>query len=291
MKYFTFLAVSALMFTWIACGHGRPVDETGITQPVAAPASTTQPQTIPVNLNSQPTPATITPSSSTVAGLNPEHGQPGHRCDIAVGAPLNSKPAQPATTPSATPFTISSDKPSPPAATTAVAPGMNPAHGQPGHRCDIAVGAPLNSKPAQPATTPSATPFTISSDKPSSPAATTAVAPGMNPAHGQPGHRCDIAVGAPLNSKPAQQPASNGTTPINISSDQAAKTATTAVAPGMNPAHGQPGHRCDIAVGAALNSKPVMVEGIPSTNTNTNTQSIPAIVPIKPTQDTKKGNR
>jgi hypothetical protein len=33
----------------------------------------------------------------------------------------------------------------------------------------------------------------------------TAVAPGMNPAHGQPGHRCDIPVGSPLNSKPAAQ--------------------------------------------------------------------------------------
>jgi len=28
----------------------------------------------------------------------------------------------------------------------------------------------------------------------------------LNPAHGQPGHRCDIAVGAPLNSAPAAQP-------------------------------------------------------------------------------------
>jgi len=31
-------------------------------------------------------------SSSTA--LNPKHGEPGHRCDIAVGAPLNSKPTQ-----------------------------------------------------------------------------------------------------------------------------------------------------------------------------------------------------
>ena len=36
----------------------------------------------------------------------------------------------------------------------AVAAGMNPAHGQPGHRCDIAVGAPLNSAPAKPVSTP-----------------------------------------------------------------------------------------------------------------------------------------
>jgi len=79
----------------------------------------------------------------------------------------------------------------------------------------------------------------------------------LNPAHGQPGHRCDIAVGAPLNSAPGssttaptivttQQPAQN-----TIAEQQAQKTA-----PGMNPPHGQPGHRCDIAVGAALDSKP-----------------------------------
>jgi hypothetical protein len=35
-----------------------------------------------------------------------------------------------------------------------VAPGMNPAHGQPNHRCDIAVGEPLNSKPVAPAIKP-----------------------------------------------------------------------------------------------------------------------------------------
>jgi hypothetical protein len=40
--------------------------------------------------------------------------------------------------------------------TAPTAPGMNPPHGQPNHRCDIAVGAPLNSKPVTPAaaTTP-----------------------------------------------------------------------------------------------------------------------------------------
>lgn len=82
----------------------------------------------------------------------------------------------------------------------------------------------------------------------------------LNPAHGQPGHRCDISVGAPLDSKPIQgtnisQQSTNVSTPslpVNISS----QATTQKVAPGMNPAHGQPGHRCDIAVGAPLNSKP-----------------------------------
>lgn len=87
----------------------------------------------------------------------------------------------------------------------AVAKGMNPAHGQPNHRCDIAVGAPLNS-PVDPAKNKtistqiapqqsSALPTTIASPSP----AVTAVTPeGMNPPHGQEKHRCDIAVGAPL---------------------------------------------------------------------------------------------
>ena len=95
-------------------------------------------------------PATITSKPVSAAGLNPAHGQPGHRCDISVGAPLDSKPVQTtvqpqATTSSSTPVTIQPGNIQPPAAGK----GLNPAHGQPGHRCDIAVGAPLNSAPAQ----------------------------------------------------------------------------------------------------------------------------------------------
>jgi hypothetical protein len=86
-------------------------------------------------------------------------------------------------------------------------------------------------------------------------------APGMNPPHGQPNHRCDIAVGAPLNSPkgatptapptapPVQQPVPQGQAtvmPVDMASG------TTATKPGMNPPHGQPGHKCEIAVGAPL---------------------------------------
>lgn len=91
------------------------------------------------------------------------------------------------------------------AAPVKVAPGMNPSHGQPGHRCDIAVGAPLNSpKAAVPTTTQK--PVVTQSKVVSAPAATVApptgpLAPtpeGMNPPHGQEGHVCSVAVGAPL---------------------------------------------------------------------------------------------
>lgn len=149
-------------------------------------------------------------------------------------------------------------------ATTITAPGMNPPHGQPGHRCDIAVGAPLNSKPAttnpQPATTgtPSSN-YTIK-EVPN----TQKTAPGMNPPHGEPGHRCDIAVGAPLNSKPAAT--NTQTTAANINASPVTVTQQPAqqnTPPGMNPPHGQPNHRCDIAVGAPLNSKPAAPAAAP----------------------------
>jgi hypothetical protein len=143
--------------------------------------------------------ATTLSATSSVTGLNPKHGQPGHRCDIAEGAPLTTAPTKPTVTPPQ-PVIIQQPIPMPAAAVTA--PGMNPEHGKPGHRCDISVGAPLNSKPAAQAT-PATTPISTSIPQPTpiKPEATAITAPGMNPEHGKPGHRCEIAVGAPLNSK------------------------------------------------------------------------------------------
>lgn len=129
--------------------------------------------------------------------LNPPHGEPGHRCDIAVGAPLNSpaanKKVNAAKTTTVTPVTSAATtakattgrvgptienlkkltSPQPISYAPAGSSKINPPHGQPGHRCDIAVGAPL-------------------------PATTTSSTAKINPPHGQPGHRCDIAVGSPL---------------------------------------------------------------------------------------------
>lgn len=117
----------------------------------AAPLQTVQNgiQTMPVQATTPVITTGTTATTQTAAGMNPAHGQPGHRCDIAVGAPLNSAPAKPAT--AATPVTnqpvITSTTAAP--APTTTAPGMNPPHGQPGHKCEIAVGAPLNSAPAK----------------------------------------------------------------------------------------------------------------------------------------------
>jgi hypothetical protein len=102
----------------------------------------------------QQTTATVNPNNAVAtsgpvaAGMNPAHGQPSHRCDIPVGAPLNSPPASTASKPvvqqqsqpvPAAAVTTTST----PVATTPTPEGMNPPHGQTNHRCDIAVGAPL----------------------------------------------------------------------------------------------------------------------------------------------------
>lgn len=94
----------------------------------------------------QPSQVSTVAGTKTLAGLNPPHGEAGHDCAVAVGAPLNSKGTPPAPTPTYT--TTQSNTTSAPAilnpnAQTVTAAGMNPPHGQAGHDCAVAVGAPL----------------------------------------------------------------------------------------------------------------------------------------------------
>jgi hypothetical protein len=201
-------------------------------------------QDISTGYNSQITTLnnTIAPVSSVNGStLNPPHGQPGHRCDIRVGQPLNSKPIAPKSN-----FIV------PAASILPITPadGLNPKHGQPGHRCDIAVGQPLNSEPTLPA---KQTANTITSAVTT--AANTTKAPLLNPKHGQPFHRCDIMVGQPLNSKPTLPPMLQNASNTPSSVVTPLRTAATA-APLLNPKHGQPGHRCDVLAGQPLNGKP-----------------------------------
>ena len=97
-----------------------------------------------VNTNYAPAPQPVqqtAPAPSAVTGvqtqpqgaapkLNPNHGDPGHRCDLPVGEPLDVEMGANLKALNAT------QQP-------AAAPKLNPKHGDPGHRCDIAVGAPL----------------------------------------------------------------------------------------------------------------------------------------------------
>ena len=172
-------------------------------------------------MNNNTTQATL-PSTPTGVTLNPPHGQPGHRCDIPVGAPLPNdgnvvaqaqSQAHPVSQGDAMPV-VSGGMPQqivqvqqPQTQQSYVGPKgekLNPPHGQPGHRCDIPVGAPLNSKPAAQPAAPQqqVTQQQIVIDPQQAQQHTGTTEPGfsgkLNPPHGQPGHRCDIAVGATL---------------------------------------------------------------------------------------------
>lgn len=95
--------------------------------------------------------------------------------------------------------------------------------------------------------------------------ANTGAKPALNPAHGEPFHRCDISVGAPIDSAPQQAPVpqvapqmqtnNNGFLPNNTANAPAPSlpmAPATGPKPANNPAHGQAHHRCDLAVGAPL---------------------------------------
>lgn len=106
----------------MGCNNTKPVERLPADQIAAEPDE-------PL-LDPEPKPAV----SNSGLVLNPAHGQPGHRCDVKVGATLNGFSA--ANTPSVF-------EPINQAAVVTNAPTINPAHGQPGHRCDVPVGSPL----------------------------------------------------------------------------------------------------------------------------------------------------
>jgi hypothetical protein len=149
--------VLASMIALYACVSGNEENTTESATPavVTTPSSTAPmeaPDTSAKSLTAPP-PNAAAPVNPTVR-LNPPHGQPGHRCEIEVGQPL-----PPEGTPSVVnqPNTQTTNpvmqNPPPvmatPPANANILPGapkgkVNPPHGEPGHRCDIAVGAPLN---------------------------------------------------------------------------------------------------------------------------------------------------
>lgn len=79
-------------------------------------------------------------------------------------------------------------------ASTDEAPELNPAHGEPGHRCELPVGAPLNQSAGSTSTQ------TPTSNSPSTSVSPVRVdqSPKINPPHGEPGHDCAVPVGQPL---------------------------------------------------------------------------------------------
>ena len=136
-----------LAFGWASCDSGLNSKKEA---PTSFPASAGTPAT-PVNEVKTPAqqvpaaqPAANTNTSTAGKKLNPAHGQPGHRCDIPVGTPLDA----PATVTPATITPVSTQGTNatpPPVVQPQKNVKLNPAHGQPGHDCAIPVGQPLKS--------------------------------------------------------------------------------------------------------------------------------------------------
>lgn len=165
---------AAVLFTAISC-EKKEIKADNLQETSTATAPQTADAGLPANTTGTAGSSTSVPAPANATSMNvtAQNGQP---------IQINPSAAKPGSVPAK------------------VAPGMNPAHGEPGHRCDIPVGAPLStpSKGAAPAATPQ--PIQVT---PQAAPQAQATAPGMNPPHGQPGHRCDIPVGSPLSSAPA----------------------------------------------------------------------------------------
>lgn len=141
MKKIQLMALATFALVLTSCGETKK-----------EPVNTPEPQVETTTAN---TAAPEAPATSNTEALNPEHGQPGHRCDIPVGTPLSTPvggnqaanmPTQATPAPQGNqPFLVNDDAKQrlggAPAATSG---NLNPAHGQPGHRCDIPVGQPLS---------------------------------------------------------------------------------------------------------------------------------------------------
>ena len=146
MKNIVLPTFALIIISFTACHTNTPEDD-ATTSPATSIATDTT-----TSISNDTTKATVTTNNKTTSplpypqrastALNPQHGQPGHRCDIAVGAPLNSPTQSIQQTMPATPTL---PLPPLPPANTSGSVRLNPAHGQPGHDCTIPVGQPLKS--------------------------------------------------------------------------------------------------------------------------------------------------
>src|SRR4028118_424687 len=142
MKNIVLTTFAFIIISFMACHTNTPEDDA-----TTSPATSIETD-ITTSISNDTTKATVTTNNKTTSpltdpqrastALNPQHGQPGHRCDIAVGAPLNSPTQSIQQTMPATPM-LPPLPPLPPANISGSV-RLNPAHGQPGHDCTIPVG-------------------------------------------------------------------------------------------------------------------------------------------------------
>jgi hypothetical protein len=174
MKSFLFFMTVFTLFALASCGPAKQdsqqTQQVPVVPPAQQPATPASAEPAQAAVDEAALPASTEQDTAEVM-LNPPHGQPFHRCDIPVGAPLNSTatsnipqttnnqiqlaaPQASASAPSVennpTAPTIEnamrispSQTQNTTSANTGTKPRLNPAHGQPYHRCDIPVGSVL----------------------------------------------------------------------------------------------------------------------------------------------------
>ena len=94
MKVIKITTLVVFAFVTLGCGDGMdamPDSSSILTVPAQQPVTVNRSEAS-ADTDGLKTAIAPTPSLNSTA-LNPPHGQPGHRCDILVGKPLNSKPA------------------------------------------------------------------------------------------------------------------------------------------------------------------------------------------------------
>lgn len=138
MKNAVLLTLALTMLAFASCKENTAERDTTLPD---VPSHTFVPFAAPVDstnmFNASSAGERISAEKNATASLNPEHGKPGHRCDIAVGAPLNAAPVKSPQAPA------SQNNILPAQAGNNNSVGLNPPHGQPGHDCAIPVGEPL----------------------------------------------------------------------------------------------------------------------------------------------------
>ncbi len=156
MKRISLMLFAAAAFT-VSCKNTKATESQtkATSEATASPAGENTAATDATAQNS----ATVTTSTDgNRPALNPAHGEPYHRCDIQVGAPLDSPAPVQAAAPQVVPQQVPvsnnfntnpispSAAPAPSVSSTSSLgpkPALNPPHGEPHHRCDLQVGAPL----------------------------------------------------------------------------------------------------------------------------------------------------
>ncbi len=138
------IAMVSIAF-FAACGNGADNTNETQNQEAVSEYSLEESAESGVNLGTN-SGEMIDPSAAPTGGsgevrLNPPHGEPGHRCEIPVGAPLDSDPGNAAGL--IQQQMIQDHAPAQQTPSGGQNQRLNPPHGQPGHDCNVPVGAPL----------------------------------------------------------------------------------------------------------------------------------------------------